>query len=367
MKKNLFIISTLLFLALPMLMNAQEIEFPELDKSPMDAAHFPDGSAYTNYLAEDSPNRRAKIKVLYSRPYKKGRNVFGDVVKFGEEWRVGANECNEITFYNDVEIDGTTLSRGTYSMFADVQQKHWDLKFSKQLFIAGTKGRDKTQDVLTTRIMTSSTKSEVEQFTIGFQKVNDDATNLIFEWDNTRAVLPINMNAAVMDGEDKSPMDLAHYPLRSKYQNFLKPEEVDANKPQMRVAYSRPQMKGRKIFGDLVKFGDMWRLGANQTTLISFYENVNIGGVDIRKGTYGLFAMVNDGEWEFIVHNNTQSWGSYKHDAEDNIVTVKAATTKTPTTLEALSVTYEDKGNNNVDVIFGWENTMARLPVMVKK
>ncbi len=367
MKKNLFIISTLLFLALPMLMNAQEIEFPELDKSPMDAAHFPDGSAYTNYLPEDSPNRRAKIKVLYSRPYKKGRKVFGELVKFGEEWRVGANECNEITFYSDVEIDGTTLPRGTYSMFADVTEKYWDLKFSKQLFIAGTRDRDKSQDVLMTRIMTSSTKKEVEQFTIGFQKVNDDATNLIFEWENTRAVLPINMNAAVMDGEDKSPMDLAHYPPRSKYQNFLKPEEVDANKPQMRVAYSRPQMKGRKIFGELLKYGEMWRLGANQTTLISFYENVNIGGVDIRKGTYGLFAVVNDGNWEFIVHKNTTSWGSYKHDPEDNIVTVKAMTAKTPTTLEALSVTYEDKGNNNVDVIFGWENTMARLPVMVKK
>jgi len=304
--KKILLFTSIIFLALPAILVAQEIEFPELDKSPMDAAHFPVESAYTNYLDEDSPNRNPKIKVLYSRPYKKDRTIFGELVKYGEEWRVGANECNEITFYSNVEIDGVTVPRGTYSMFADVHEKYWDLKLSKQLFIAGTKNRDKTMDILTTRIMTSTTKEEFEQFTVGFQKIDDNNTNLIFAWDNTQAVLPINMNAASMAGEDKSPMDLAYFPPRAKYQNFLKPEEVDANQPKMRVTYSRPQMNERKIFGELVPFGEMWRLGANQTTLITFYQNVNIGGVDVRRGTYGVFANVNEGEWEFIVHRNTR-------------------------------------------------------------
>ena len=366
MKLNVFFASLFMILACNFV-NAQEIEFPELDKSPMDAAHYPRQSAFTNYLDEDDPNRNAKIKVLYSRPYKKGRKVFGELQKFGEEWRVGANECNEVTFYNDVEIGGNTLPRGTYSMFADLYEDHWDLKFSKQLFIAGTKDRDKSKDVLTTRIETSSTKSEVEQFTIGYQKIDDGMVHMIFEWDNTRAELPVNLNAASLAGPDKSPMDLAYFPARSKYQNFLKPEEKEANQPKMRVTYSRPQMNERKIFGELIEYGKIWRLGANQTTLVTFYENVNVGGKDLRRGTYGIFAKPETNQWEFILHTSTTSWGTPNHDDEKNVATVTSATAKTPTTLEALSVTFEDKKDGNVDIIFGWENTMARLPVKFSK
>ena len=171
-----------MFLALPQFGTAQEevLKFPELDKSPMDAAHYPRESAFTNYLDEDDPKRSPIIKVLYSRPYKKGRKVFGELQKFGEEWRLGANECNEITFFNDVEIDGNLVPRGTYSMFADLYEDHWMIKFSKELFIAGTKDRDKSQDLFATKAMTGKTASEVEQFTIGFQKIDDGMVHLIY-------------------------------------------------------------------------------------------------------------------------------------------------------------------------------------------
>ncbi len=343
------------------------IKFPDLDKSPMDLATYPDEAAYTNYLDEDSPNKNPKIKVIYSRPYKKDRKVFGELLKYGEEWRLGANEGTEVTFFSDVEIDGMTVPRGRYIMFADLAADHWNIKLSKQLFTAGTKDRDKTQDILKAKVMTTSIADVSEQFTIGFQKVDESHVDMIFQWDKTRATLPINLNAKSLDGEDKSPMDFSYFPPRSKYQNFLKPEEVEANQPKMRVQYSRPQMKGRKIFGELVKYDELWRLGANQTTVVTFYENVTIGGKDIRRGTYGIFATVKANQWEFFIHSNTSSWGSYGHDEEDNIVSVMATTEKTPSTLEALSVTFEDKESGNVDIIFGWENTMARLPVTFKK
>ena len=208
------------------------------------------------------------------------------------------------------------------------------------------------------------TKEVREQFTIGFQKVKEGLVNMIFEWDKTRATLPINLYAATMAGEDASPMDIAQYPNRSRFQNFLKPEEVADNQPKIKVIYSRPQMKGRTIFGELLKYDEMWRVGANQTTLISFYEDVTIGGKDLRKGTYGLFAKVHEDNWELIIHKNTQSWGAAKHDEKDNLVTVKAMTAATPKTLEALSITYEEKGDNQVDMLIGWENTMVRLPVV---
>jgi len=367
MKLSSLVLSIFLTLLATQLLTAQEIKFPSMDKSPMDAATYPDESAFANYLKEDNPNRNTKIKVLYGRPYKKGRKVFGELQKFGEEWRLGANEGTEVAFYNSVVIDGVTVPAGRYTMFAELHEAHWIIKISKQRFIAGTKNRDKSQDIVAAKVMTTKLPTVMEQYTIGFQKVDDGMVNMIFAWDQTQAILPINLNAPVMDGEDKSPMDYAYFPSRSRLQNHLKPEEVDANQPIMRVIYSRPQMKGRKIFGELLKYGKMWRVGANQTTLITFYENVNIGGKDIRKGTYGLFANVAENSWDFILHTSTNSWGPANHDEKKNIVTVKAMTAKTPSTLEALGVTFEDKGNDTVDIIIGWEDTMARLPVMIKK
>jgi len=344
----------------------QDIEFPELDKSPMDAVTYPRSAVFANYLDEDDPDRAAKIKVLYSRPYKKERNVFGELVKFGEEWRLGANEGTEITFYQNVEIDGTMVPRGVYTMLADVYEDHWMVKLSSQRHIAGTNGRDKTKDVAAFRANTSAAKSVREQMTIGFQKIDEGNVHMIMEWDDTRAALPINLNAPTLEGDDASPMDLAAYPSRSRFQNFLKPEEVAGNQPKIRVLYSRPQMKGRKIFGELVPFGELWRLGANQTTTMTFFNDVTIGGKDLRAGTYGVFANVNQNEWEFIVHKNTNSWGHANHDEADNLVSVKSTTARTPQTLEALSVTYEEVDANNVNIIFGWENTMAKLPVTIK-
>jgi len=357
---------TLLFTLVLGSLMAQDIEFPDLDKSPMDAAHYPRGSAFGNYLDADDPDRNPKIKVLYSRPYKKDRKVFGELVPFGAEWRLGANETPEVVFYQNVEIGGTTVPRGVYTMTADIHEDHWVVNISNERHTAGIANRDASKIIARGKAMTSNSGADREQFTIGFQKVDEGAANMIFEWENIRATLPVNLYAADMAGEDKSPMDLAAYPARSRFQNFLKAEEKEANQPQIRVVYSRPQMKGRKVFGGLLEHGKMWRVGANQTTTVTFFNDVMVGGKEIPAGTYGLFAKVNEKDWEFILHKNVNSWGHPNHDEADNIVSVKAPTAKTPKTLEALSITYDDSKKGQVDIIVGWENTMARLPVMMK-
>ena len=345
---------------------AQDIEWPSLDKSPMDIATYPSRAAFANYLEADDPDRDPKIKVLYSRPYKKGRAIFGDLVKYGADWRLGANEGTEIMLYQDVEIGGTTIPGGIYRLLAEVNEGHWNIVFSNHRHTTGSGGMDKSKEVGRFMAKTSASAKEYEQFTIGFQKVDESNVHMIFAWDNTVAKLPINLNAPTMDGEDVSPLDMASYPDRSRFQNFLKPEELEANKPQIRVVYSRPQMKGRKVFGELIEYGNMWRLGANQTTTVSFYQNVMIGDKELRAGTYGIFAKVHKDKWEFIIHSNTNSWGHPNHDESTNLVSIDAPVEETGATLEALSVTFDKASDDEVHILFGWENSMARLPVMMK-
>ena len=357
---------SLAFLMAYSVLSAQDIKWPALDKSPMDIATYPRDAAFANYLDADDPNRDPKIKVLYSKPYKNDRVIFGELVPYGEDWRLGANEGTEVTFYQNVEIGGTLIPRGIYRLLAEVNEDHWDIVVSTHRFTAGSGGMDATKEVGRFKAMTSAIADVREQFTIGFQKVDDGNVDMVMEWDQTRATLPINLNAVSMDGVDASPMDMASYPDRSRFQNFLKAEEVDANKPKIRVVYSRPQMKEREIFGGLVKYGSMWRVGANQTTTISFFEDVNIGGTDVGAGTYGLFAKVNEDNWEFIVHRNVNSWGHPNHDDEMNVVSVKAPVAKTAETLEALTITFSEGDNNVVNILVGWENSMAALPVTFK-
>ena len=360
------IILSLVFLSVGVSLSAQDLKWPSLDKSPMDMATYPSRAAYANYLDADDPDRDPKIKVLYSRPYKKGRVIFGDLVKYGEDWRLGANEGTEVIFYQNVEIGGTTIPRGIYRLLAEVNEDSWNIVVSNHRHTAGSGGMDKSKEVGRFMAKVSASSKEHEQFTIGFQKIDEGTVHMIFAWDNTVAKLPINLNAPTMDGEDVSPMDMASYPDRSRFQNFLKPEEVEANQPKIRVVYSRPQLKGRKAFGELIKYGNMWRLGANQTTTVSFYENVTIGDKELRAGTYGIFAKVHEDKWEFIIHSNTNSWGHPNHDESTNLVTVEAPVEKTAETLEALSVTFDEASDNEVHILFGWEDSMARLPVMMK-
>lgn len=341
---------------------AQELKFPDLDPSPMDAAHYPRRAAFKNYLSEDDPDRVQKIKVLYCRPNKKERVIFGGLVPYGQTWRLGANEATEVTFMTPVEIGGSVVPAGIYTMNADIFQNQWMVRISTERFVAGTSDLDPSKIIATGVAAVSSVSKTREEFTIGFQKVDEGNVNMIFEWDNTRATLPISLNPAMLAGADASPMDLVQFPVNSRFQNFRKPVE----EAKVRVVYSRPQKKGRNVFGELLKYGDMWRLGANETTLITFFQDVTVGGTKIRKGQYGIFAKVNEGSWDIIIHKNTQSWGNPNHDDKDNVATVNVKTSKTPKTVEALTILLEGNGENQVDLVVAWDDTMAKLPISLK-
>ena len=347
--------------------SAQEVKFPALDKSPMDAAHYPFRSRYLNYIGEDDPNRERKIKVLYSRPQRNDREIFGALIPYGTDWRLGANEATEVTFYRDVDIDGSFLRRGTYTMFAQVYPDYWIIKFSRERFIGGSQDRDMAQDLVTVSVPTKTIATPREAFTIGYQRVDDDHVDMLFEWDRTRVSLPISFNAIVLEEVDPSPMDLIQYPPMSRLRNFLEEDQLAENEPQIRVVYSRPQLKGRAAFGaPLVPYGELWRLGANETTQLTFFNDVTIAGQSVEAGNYGLFAEPRDGEWVFVLHKGIQTWGSLNYNEEDEILRTTVTTQATPATLEAVSMVLIEKEAGTVELVVGWENTMARLPILLK-
>ncbi len=158
---------------------------------------------------------------------------------------------------------------------------------------------------------------------------------------------------------DKSPMDMAYYPVNYP---VLKIQDKITESLAARVIYSRPQKAGRTVFGSLVKYGEIWRLGANEATEIEFFKNVRIGNKKINKGRYTLYAIVNENTWTIIVNKEIDVWGSFTYNKSKDIVRTEVAVQKTDVTIESLSMIFE-KATGGYNLIIAWDNIKISLPI----
>ncbi len=104
---------------------------------------------------------------------------------------------------------------------------------------------------------------------------------------------------------DTSPLDIIYYPANYP---LLKVQEKTTEPLVARVIFSRPQKNGRAIFGELIEYNKVWRLGANESTEIEFFQNVTINNVKVKKGRYSLFAIPAENKWTIIINKETDSW-----------------------------------------------------------
>ena len=120
---------------------------------------------------------------------------------------------------------------------------------------------------------------------------------------------------------DASPMDAAYFPPRAAFRAFAKSdEEKKANEPKIRVIYSRPQKKDRDVFPGLQKYGEVWRLGANESTEIMFFTDVKVGDTNIKAGRYTIYCIPQESEWEVHFSTDTDGWGHYAFKPEASSV-----------------------------------------------
>jgi hypothetical protein len=162
---------------------------------------------------------------------------------------------------------------------------------------------------------------------------------------------------------DKSPMDMSYYPAGYPIQKI---QNKITEPLAIRVIYSRPQKAGRDIFGKLIPYGEVWRLGANEATEVEFFKTVWINGKKIRKGRYTLYALVNENTWTFIVNNETDIWGAFKYDSKKDITRVEAPVQKNDSAVEALTIVFE-KTINGCDLVVYWDTTKVILPIQINK
>ncbi|MES2457135.1 MAG: DUF2911 domain-containing protein [Bacteroidota bacterium] len=123
------------------------------------------------------------------------------------------------------------------------------------------------------------------------------------------------------------------------------------------INYSRPNTKGRKIFGALEPYDAVWRTGANSATTISFSEAVKIEGQDLAAGEYGLFTIPGANEWTIIINKGAKQWGAYEYKAADDVLRVKVKAGKLKDKVETFTIQLTDVYPTSAKLQLQWENT----------
>jgi hypothetical protein len=130
------------------------------------------------------------------------------------------------------------------------------------------------------------------------------------------------------------------------------------------ITYSRPAAKGRKIFGDLVPFGKIWRTGANAATKVTFGEDVKVGGVPVKAGSYAIYSVPTANEWEIIINKGANNSGLTGYKTEDDVARFKVESMKLPMMIENFTIILGNLTASSADIQILWENTAVQIPVV---
>ncbi len=180
------------------------------------------------------------------------------------------------------------------------------------------------------------------------------------------SIVSLQLSAQNFAPLDKSIMDIVYFPNGAHRVHMAKTAEDKAKiMPKIKIIYSRPLANGRKVFGELVKYDQSWRLGANESTEITFYQAVKIGDAVLAPGRYTLYCTPSASSWKLRVHPNLDGWGNFGYDESKDLATVTANTTSTDTKIEAFSIAMYEASPKVVHLKIGWENTLVEFPIQL--
>jgi len=129
------------------------------------------------------------------------------------------------------------------------------------------------------------------------------------------------------------------------------------------VQYSRPAMRGRAIFGDLVPMDKLWRTGANKNTLVTFESDATVGGSPLKAGTYALYTVPSKDEWTVYFYTDTENWGLPKPWDESKIAAVyKVKAQSLDSSVESFTITIDKVADSGAHLTISWENTSVAIP-----
>ncbi len=153
--------------------------FPKMDASPMDLTIYRDS------------NNDVIARVLYSRPKKRNRVVFGKLVPYGQVWRTGANEATELTLFKDMKVGDAVVEAGTYTLYSIPKEKEWTIILNQRTHTWGAYEYTDEEDVVRITVPVRQSSTNIENLSMTFERASDDSgTNLLIGWDDKYVKVP---------------------------------------------------------------------------------------------------------------------------------------------------------------------------------
>ncbi len=158
-----------------------------------------------------------------------------------------------------------------------------------------------------------------------------------------------NTQAQSFPEMDASPMDLA----------MARPDKKSP--PLARVIYSRPQKKGRDIFGGLVPYGEVWRTGANEATELDIYTPLKLGKTLLKPGTYTIYTIPDKENWTVIINSDTNVWGAFSYKKEKDVARITVPCLQAAAPIESLSMIFKTDSKGTT-LMIGWDDHYVEIP-----
>jgi hypothetical protein len=166
------------------------------------------------------------------------------------------------------------------------------------------------------------------------------------------ACITMNTERLPLDSR-RSPLDSVSFSIQSS---------------PVKICYGRPSARGREIFGGLLPYGELWRTGANEPTMIHTTIGLSIAGIAVEPGSYSLYTVPGESEWEIIVNRSTSQWGhegSYAAVHDQDVGRAKVKPEPTEGNVEVFTIRVDPAGDGGATVMLEWERTRVKIPVAV--
>lgn len=159
---------------------------------------------------------------------------------------------------------------------------------------------------------------------------------------------------------DRSGMDMSYYP---NLYPLLKFQGKITTAPIARVIYGRPHKDGRVIYGDLIKYNELWRVGANEATEIEFFKDVKINNTKVLKGRYTLYCIPTTTNWTFIINRDTDTWGAFKYSQAKDVIRIKSPVSTLNYVVENLAIYFDKVNDHSCTMHLAWDNLMSDIVI----
>jgi hypothetical protein len=192
-------------------------------------------------------------------------------------------------------------------------------------------------------------------FSCNNKKEQDKETDTNVAGDSSENIKPTK-SVKSYSPVDISPMDMSYYPV-----DYPKLKASTTTPPLARVIYSRPHLQGRKLFHDILKYGEPWRLGANEATELELFKTATIQGKLVKEGKYILYCIPEKDKWTIVLNANTDSWGLHPDTSKD-VARFVIPVEEIPDSIEFFTMLFR-QGASGAELLMAWDNVEAVLPI----